>query len=234
MRPLRSVGYRTDLFVCAFDGVVEERERYVVIRTSSNPNFWWGNYLLYPEPPQPSDAATWLADRARELSGVQATRLAWDRPDGAQGELQPFLDHGFALDDGTVLTARRGELRGSKVAPAHLRAARDRVAGDGRRRDVPRREGLRGGRLPAHRAPPLRHREAREGLIGSLAPRDPVPPCRASARDAAWVRRGKRRPWLTRPWGGPWASGTSGCRSSRRTAGGTPQPSRTAGWSRRA
>ena len=46
MRPLRSVGYRTDLFVCAFDGVVEERDRYVVIRTPSNPSFWWGNYLL--------------------------------------------------------------------------------------------------------------------------------------------------------------------------------------------
>lgn len=86
-------------------------------RTPSNPSFWWGNYLLYPEPPRPGDAPTWLADHACELPGLQATLLAWDRPDGAQGELQPFLDEAFALDDGTVLTARRGDLRRAKLAP---------------------------------------------------------------------------------------------------------------------
>jgi ribosomal protein S18 acetylase RimI-like enzyme len=117
MWPLRSVGYRTDLFVCAFDGIVEDHERYVVIRTPSNPSFWWGNYLLYPEAPAPGDAPTWLADHARELPGIPATLLAWDCPDGAQGDLQPFLDDGFALDDGTILTARRGDLRRAKAAP---------------------------------------------------------------------------------------------------------------------
>ena len=39
---------------------------------------------------------------------------------------------------------------------------------------------------------------------------------------------------VTLLWAGPWGAGTNGCPSSRRTAGGTPRPSRTAGWSRRA
>ena len=111
MRPLRSLGYRTDVFLCAFDGIVEERDRYLVMRTPSNPNYWWGNYLLYPDAPAPGDAPTWLADQARELPGVTGKLIAWDRPDGATGELQDFFDEGFALDDGTILTAKRGDLR---------------------------------------------------------------------------------------------------------------------------
>jgi hypothetical protein len=39
---------------------------------------------------------------------------------------------------------------------------------------------------------------------------------------------------LTRPEAGPWEAGTSACRSSRRIAGGTPRPSSTGRWARRA
>ncbi|MDQ3037550.1 MAG: GNAT family N-acetyltransferase [Myxococcota bacterium] len=105
MWSLRSVAIRTDLFLTAFDGEVIDRERYVVIRTPSNPSYWWGNYLVYPEPPDATSHRVWLDDSARELPGIAATLLAWDRPDGASGDLAPFLRDGFAIDDGTILTA---------------------------------------------------------------------------------------------------------------------------------
>jgi hypothetical protein len=56
MWKLRSVGFVTDLFLVAFDGVIEDKGRYVVVRTPSNPDFWWGNFLLYPEAPEPPHA----------------------------------------------------------------------------------------------------------------------------------------------------------------------------------
>lgn len=111
MRGLRSVAIRTDLFLTAFDGEVIERDRYVVIRTPTNPGYWWGNYLVYPEPPDASSHDLWLEDHARELPGIAATLLAWDRPDGARGELEPFLRDGFEIDDGTILTATARDLR---------------------------------------------------------------------------------------------------------------------------
>ena len=93
MRDRSSLGYRTDLFVRAFDGVVEDRGRHIVVRTPSNPGFWWGNLLLYPDAPDAADAraaergheGSWLDDHARELPDIKAKLLAWDRPDGASG-----------------------------------------------------------------------------------------------------------------------------------------------------
>jgi hypothetical protein len=121
MWELRSLGYRTDLFVCAFDGIVEDRGRYIVVRTPSNPGFWWGNYLLYPDAPGARAAerghdGSWLDDHARELPNISATLLAWDRPDGTRGEVEPFLSDGFELDEGKILTATSADLQ---RAPRH-------------------------------------------------------------------------------------------------------------------
>jgi len=115
MWPLRSLCHRTDLFLTGFDGEVVDRGRYVVVRTPSNPGYWWGNFLLYPEPPDdraaaPSGEASWREDHARELGNVAATLLTWDRPDGALGDVGTFLDDGFAIDESAVLTASEKDL----------------------------------------------------------------------------------------------------------------------------
>ncbi|MBS2015666.1 MAG: GNAT family N-acetyltransferase [Deltaproteobacteria bacterium] len=111
MAPLRSLCFRTDLFLarCA-GGEVIERERYVVLRTPGNPDYWWGNFLLHHEPPEPAIA---LDDHARELPGAKHTLVAWDRPDGDRGHVDDFVPYGFHVDEGVILTARAGDL----VAP---------------------------------------------------------------------------------------------------------------------
>jgi Acetyltransferase (GNAT) domain len=113
---VRSLGYRTDLFICAFDGIVTDRGRYIVVRTPSNPGFWWGNFLLYPDAPDARAAGNghdgaWLDDHAREIPGSKAILLAWDCPDGTTGEVEPFLREGFALDEGCILTATSANLK---------------------------------------------------------------------------------------------------------------------------
>lgn len=114
MWSLRSLFFRTDLALTEFDGEVIDRGRYLVLRTPSNPSYQWGNFLLYPEPPDAGSRRVWLDDHARELPGVASVVLSWDRPDGALGEVEAFVQDGFAVDDGVVLTASAGDL----IAPA--------------------------------------------------------------------------------------------------------------------
>ena len=108
----RSLGYRTDRFFVELDGEVRERDRYVVFCTPSNPDFHWGNILLYPDPPDAEaarrgHAGSWLDDLDRELPGAPTAVLAWDRPDGARGAVEPFVELGFEIDEGCILTAAR-------------------------------------------------------------------------------------------------------------------------------
>lgn len=110
MWDLRSLLFRTDLFLTSFDGEVLDRGRYVVVRTPTNPGYHWGNFLLYPEPPDAAAPRAWRDDHARELPGIDTVLLCWDRPDGALGEVEPFLRDGFVIDDGTVLTATSRDL----------------------------------------------------------------------------------------------------------------------------
>jgi hypothetical protein len=45
---IRSLGYRTDLIFARAHGQVANRGDHLVIRTPSNPGFYWGNFLLSP------------------------------------------------------------------------------------------------------------------------------------------------------------------------------------------
>lgn len=107
---IHSLGYRTDLFFPKFEGIILDRGDYLVIRTPSNPNFYWGNYLLFAAPPVQGDLERWQALFEKEISSQQVTHhmtFGWDSSAGEPGEVQPFLDAGFAMDQGIVLTARQ-------------------------------------------------------------------------------------------------------------------------------
>jgi len=127
---LRSLGYFTDTALARFDGAVEVRERYRVVRTPENPDHFWGNFLLYPEPPtedsaRPGHDASWLDDHAREFPGARFAHLAWDRPDGADASSlarDAFVRAGFG-EELTVVLATDVVAPPSRRDPA-LRVAR--------------------------------------------------------------------------------------------------------------
>lgn len=104
---VKSLGYRTDLIFPKFDGEILDRGNYLVIRTPSNPTFYWGNFLLFSDPPDPGDDLRWRSIFIEEIGcppDIRHQTFGWDTPSGESGHIQPFLDDGFQFNDLVVLT----------------------------------------------------------------------------------------------------------------------------------
>lgn len=54
-------GWRTDFTMHGVAGVVEPHDDSLVVRTPSNPTFYWGNVLLLKDAPRDEDVGRWLA-----------------------------------------------------------------------------------------------------------------------------------------------------------------------------
>jgi GNAT superfamily N-acetyltransferase len=105
---LRSLAWRTDLIFPTFDGEIVDRGDYLVIRTPSNPTFYWGNFLLFAQPPGPADAEIWPRLFAEEIGSTPRVRhqtFGWDSPEGDPGAAEAFVAAGFRLVQSSVLTA---------------------------------------------------------------------------------------------------------------------------------
>jgi GNAT superfamily N-acetyltransferase len=71
--------------------------------------FYWGNFLLFREPPQTGDFERWKSLFAQEIGTppqYNHITFGWDSPNGEVGQVQPFLDAGFSLNHDVVLTAQ--------------------------------------------------------------------------------------------------------------------------------
>lgn len=107
---VKSLGYRTDLIFPKFDGQILDRGSYLVILTPTNPTFYWGNFLLFSKPPGEGDLDNWKAIFAQEIgSRLKSEHFAfgWDTLEGELGEVKPFLDVGFNLNQSVVLSTRQ-------------------------------------------------------------------------------------------------------------------------------
>jgi len=107
---LKSLGYRTDLIFPQFDGQIHDRGEYLVITTPTNPTFYWGNFLIFANPPGPGDLENWKGIFEREIktpTGAGHYAFGWDSIDGETGLVQPFLEEGFDLLQSVVLAARQ-------------------------------------------------------------------------------------------------------------------------------
>jgi len=102
---LASQAHRTELGLSAFDGSIEDRGDYLVVRSPKNPTFYWGNYLLFAQPPVAGDLERWEGLFRREF-GIETTHrsFGWDGNDGETGVLEPFLAAGYELNDDLVMT----------------------------------------------------------------------------------------------------------------------------------
>jgi ribosomal protein S18 acetylase RimI-like enzyme len=124
MAEVRSLGYRTDLIFPRYDGEIVDRGEYLVVRTPGNPDFFWGNFLLFRRPPAAGDDRRWRKLFSEEIGSIPPSRhetFGWDSPEGERGEVGGFLEAGFDLVTSRVLTAQR-------VVPPP-RAAADVVVG---------------------------------------------------------------------------------------------------------
>jgi hypothetical protein len=48
---MHNLGYLTDCILHKIHGVVEEKKDYFLIRTPSNPTYFWGNLIVFKSAP---------------------------------------------------------------------------------------------------------------------------------------------------------------------------------------
>jgi len=114
-----SEGWRTDLMFARFDGELVERADCIVVRTPSNPTYWWGNFLLFDHAPRAGDAAEWSrrfeAEIARHHPESRHTTFGVDACEAFELP-NDFVERGFGLYASNVLTMRREQLRAPRTA----------------------------------------------------------------------------------------------------------------------
>lgn len=112
---ISSLVWATDIDVLQAARRVERRDGYWVICSPTNPEFWWGNFLLFDDPPGSGDGDRWERCFEVELGGAERVRhraLAWDRTDGYVGAAEDELvGRGYKLEWTAGLTATPDRLR---------------------------------------------------------------------------------------------------------------------------
>jgi RimJ/RimL family protein N-acetyltransferase len=104
---LNALRFKSELIFTSFDGLVEDRGSYLVIKTLTNPNFFWGNLLIFDRPPKLGDYQRWIEIFKKEFTDprIYHVTLAWDSSDGAIGDVSEFLKNGYELEAKGVLAA---------------------------------------------------------------------------------------------------------------------------------
>jgi len=106
----KSLGLRTDLILATFDGEVSTGDGFIAARTPGSPQFWWGNFVLFNEPPQVRTAERWEAIFDQEVGrvpGIGHRNLAWDGVDGSIGDAYWFVEKGYRLTEDIYLSATK-------------------------------------------------------------------------------------------------------------------------------
>lgn len=107
-----------------FAGEIADRGDYLVVRTPSNPTYYWGNFLLFEGPPGEGDFDRWREVFAVEIGTPPTTRhiaLGWDGADGECGQVRPFIDAGFEMESSIVLSTDRVHLPPKVCKEAQVR-----------------------------------------------------------------------------------------------------------------
>lgn len=116
---LRSLGFRSDLLLISLQGEIVAHEDVIQAITPHNPDYYWGNFLVFPQAPSEADVEGW-PQRFHELfstyEGVKHIAFGWDGIDGQKGHVQPWLDQGYILEELSVMTANATQL----CSPPHL------------------------------------------------------------------------------------------------------------------
>jgi len=113
-----SLGAQSQLLAARFEGEVVEHGDWLVVRTPSNPSWYWGNFLLTTAAPRNDDLALWLARFAREIGAAQPKSdhvALWVDAAVAPGVLPAWQADGFEFNATTALQLEPGQLVAAPV-----------------------------------------------------------------------------------------------------------------------
>lgn len=121
-----ALGFRSELIFHRHEGeVVDLRAQHGcrVIRTPSNPTFYWGNYLLFDAAPRAGDEQRWPALFGELIAARQpaSTHRAFGWMEDGAGDVAAFVNSGYTLDDSTVMTRRGAPHATTPIAGVQLR-----------------------------------------------------------------------------------------------------------------
>ena len=103
---MRNLGFVTDVGIRLLEGSeVIEAGDHLVIRSPDNPAFWWGNFVLLMDPPEPGSADHWLATFAAAFPDARHVALGIDSTAADTEIPADFTEAGLVGDRMTVLTA---------------------------------------------------------------------------------------------------------------------------------
>lgn len=103
---ITSLGFRTDLALLELGGsTIDDRGDHVVVRSPNNPTFWWGNFLLLPEPPSAEESDRWLEMFVREFPEAVHIAIGIDGVDRTTDTLSVLADRGLHVEGSAVMTA---------------------------------------------------------------------------------------------------------------------------------
>jgi ribosomal protein S18 acetylase RimI-like enzyme len=101
----------TDLDVLGLDSVIERHDGFLLVRSPSNPTFYWGNFLLFDREPRAGDGTRWEAlfeEAFTDEPRVEHRAFGWDRADGTIGAArEEFAARGYDVDETAGLVAER-------------------------------------------------------------------------------------------------------------------------------
>ncbi len=101
---VHSQGFRTELPLLRHSGSeVVDRGTHLVVRTPTNPTYYWGNFLLLPSAPADADEVAHWTDEHRRTFGAAHVTIGVDRTDGS--DLEPLREAGLRLDVPVAMTA---------------------------------------------------------------------------------------------------------------------------------
>lgn len=125
---MRSLGLATDLLALRGTSTVERHADRLVVRTPAQPDFWWGNYLIFRGPP--GDAAAEAARFRADFPEAGHLAVAWDAPGLDPGPLRaPWAALGAEIDLDDVL-AREGPPPGTPAPEGYVLRELDPARGE--------------------------------------------------------------------------------------------------------
>jgi GNAT superfamily N-acetyltransferase len=93
-------------------GEIVDRGSYLVIRTPSNPEYHWGNFLVFPNSPVAGDEKIWpeiFREEFKGIPGINHVALTWDSREPG-GNIDDFTSLGYKFEVNVSLMAREVHL----------------------------------------------------------------------------------------------------------------------------
>lgn len=100
-----SLAFKTELIFHRFTGIVFEYDDYIVVKTPTNPTYFWGNLIYFKQPPQEQSFDQWTSLFRDHFATMNVNHMtfAWDSLIGETGMIQPFVADGFSLEKSSVM-----------------------------------------------------------------------------------------------------------------------------------